>query len=59
LELCLLVAIDKVLDQQQAEFNFEMCFEEYRNFARKAVNMGFGSGVLQVSKNVALKVWMN
>jgi origin recognition complex subunit 4 len=59
LELCLLVSINKLLDVQEVEFNFELCYEEYRNFMKKAQNMGTSMGSLQYSKKVALKAFEN
>ncbi|KAL2916620.1 origin recognition complex subunit 4 [Polyrhizophydium stewartii] len=58
LELCMLVACKHLLARQVSMFNFEMAYDEYREFARQAANMGRG-GNLVFAKRVALKAFEN
>jgi origin recognition complex subunit 4 len=57
LGVCLVVAIGQLLSNQMATFNFEMVYDEYREFLQKQMRMGRGMGQLHFAKPVALKVF--
>ena len=57
LGVCLVVAIGQMLSNQMATFNFEMVYDEYREFLQKQMRMGRGMGQLHFAKPVALKVF--
>jgi hypothetical protein len=52
LELCLVVAVKRLIEKDCITFNFEMVYEEYKEFASKSANQL----VEFYSKPVALKV---
>lgn len=52
LELCLIVAMKRLIEKEHTVFNFEMTYEEYKEFASKDINQL----VEFYSKPVALKV---
>ncbi|KAK5671344.1 origin recognition complex subunit 4 [Batrachochytrium dendrobatidis] len=57
LELCLLIAIRCLLERQVTTFNFEMVYEEYRDFSKRVATMGRASGSIFYIKRVASKAF--
>jgi origin recognition complex subunit 4 len=55
LELCLLVAIKRIVDRSKEEFNFEMVYDDYKMLTSK-IDMNQGGRDLCFTKPVALKV---
>jgi origin recognition complex subunit 4 len=56
LEQSLTVAILKLVKNQEHEMNFEMVYDELRQFIGKVAAMGRGLGRLQFTKKVAMQV---
>lgn len=56
LELCLLVSVKIMLQNQVAQFNFEMAYDEYQSFIKRVASMG-KAGQLFYTKPVALKAF--
>ncbi|KAH6568130.1 hypothetical protein BASA62_005677 [Batrachochytrium salamandrivorans] len=57
LELCLLIAIKCLLARQVVTFNFEMVYEEYREFAKRISTLGRASASIFYVKRVASKAF--
>ncbi|KAI8894890.1 origin recognition complex subunit 4 C-terminus-domain-containing protein [Globomyces pollinis-pini] len=57
LETCLVIAIKNVLRSQHESFNFEMVYEEYREFVRRVITLGRGVGQINFTKKVALNAF--
>ncbi|KAI9276783.1 origin recognition complex subunit 4 C-terminus-domain-containing protein [Phascolomyces articulosus] len=59
LELILIVAMKKLLEKDISTFNFEMVFDEYRDFMNQTQVRGAGFGVRLYKRPVALKAFEN
>ncbi|KAJ3256048.1 origin recognition complex subunit 4 [Boothiomyces macroporosus] len=59
LEICILLSIKGLLSKQHELFNFEMVYDEYREFAKRLAALGKGMGRLHFTKSVALKAYEN
>ncbi|KAJ3272394.1 origin recognition complex subunit 4 [Terramyces sp. JEL0728] len=59
LELCILLSIKSLLSKQHELFNFEMVYDEYRDFCKRLAALGKGMGRLHFTKSVALKAYEN
>jgi origin recognition complex subunit 4 len=56
LQICLVVAAMKLIQNQEHEMNFEMVYDEFRQFTGRIANIGRGLGRFQFTKKVALQV---
>ncbi|RUS33554.1 origin recognition complex subunit 4 C-terminus-domain-containing protein [Jimgerdemannia flammicorona] len=56
LELCLIVAMKKLLERDCVTFNFEMVYDEYKEFMDASVIKGQGFGMKLYKRAVAMKV---
>ncbi|OZJ05676.1 hypothetical protein BZG36_01443 [Bifiguratus adelaidae] len=57
LELCLIIAMKKLIEQDIITFNFEMIYDEYKTFLEQALIRGQGVGMKLYKKAVALKAF--
>ncbi|KAL1924385.1 uncharacterized protein VTP21DRAFT_7420 [Calcarisporiella thermophila] len=57
LELCLIIAMKHLLSRDITTFNFEMVYDEYKDFMDKAAIRGGGVGLKLYKKPVALKAF--
>lgn len=56
LELVLIVSMKKLLEKDITTFNFEMVYDEYKDFMNRTQVSGGGFGVKLYKRPVALKV---
>ncbi|KAL1933231.1 hypothetical protein VTP01DRAFT_7321 [Rhizomucor pusillus] len=59
LEIILIVAMKKLLEKDITTFNFEMVYDEYKDFMKQAQVQGSGFGMKLYKRPVALKAFEN
>lgn len=59
LELVLIVSMKKLLEKDITTFNFEMVYDEYKDFMNRTQVSGGGFGVKLYKRPVALKVGLS
>ena len=57
LEVCMLASVKQQLSKERLNFNFEMVYDEYRDFTSRLSTFGRSGGSLHFSKAVALKAY--
>ena len=57
MEVCLLVGVKQLLSKENLLFNFEMIYNEYRDFTSRVSSFGRTNGSLHFVKPVALKAF--